>query len=372
MKKTTPNKQAYLKQEKRIKQFIRRASKRGYEFGEVLPERPQRYTKKSIERLQKMTPNKLYGMATASVQGEQVTGTVFREIERAKTREVTRQKRAVKKVQNTALQRVQDIQRNYDVYVTPEQEERIKEYVKEDINLETIGSLTTNDDIENIVSKAFSVVDIAEEKTAIQETKFVNNLVSGIKDDLNEILSYRGMDEYDVPFEEIMDKIKNQIRDDLFADFDTGYEGLDVTEVIDNAHNLIYNELSSLPPKEHIYYPDIVQLGVARIDEFLDNFDMKPSQYERYMNACDLWEEIKNESSPEQLSQFIEENYAEIVTAFEQYIYDSDPNSENINYNHLVFILHKPFGAYDLKTAMEFGEQRWDFYDETSDYVDGN
>lgn len=57
----SPTKQAYSKQLKRIKQFIRRAEKRGYIFSEnVIPPVPKRITPASVRRLQRITPEKLY------------------------------------------------------------------------------------------------------------------------------------------------------------------------------------------------------------------------------------------------------------------------------------------------------------------------
>lgn len=70
--KQTPNQRAYAKQVKRIKQFIRRAEKRGYQFTEnVLPQKPKRVTQASIRKLAQLTPEKLYQKA---VYGGELTG----------------------------------------------------------------------------------------------------------------------------------------------------------------------------------------------------------------------------------------------------------------------------------------------------------
>lgn len=62
--KQTPAERAYSKQVKRIKQFISRAEKRGYQFSEdVLPQRPKRVTQASVRKLAKLTPDKLYQKA---------------------------------------------------------------------------------------------------------------------------------------------------------------------------------------------------------------------------------------------------------------------------------------------------------------------
>lgn len=63
-KKQTPTERAYSKQVKRIKQFINRAEKRGYQFRkDVLPQRPKRITQASVKKLSKLTPEKLYQKA---------------------------------------------------------------------------------------------------------------------------------------------------------------------------------------------------------------------------------------------------------------------------------------------------------------------
>ena len=63
-RKQTPAERAYSKQVKRIKQFISRAEKRGYQFSEdVLPQRPKRVTQASVRKLAKLTPEKLYQKA---------------------------------------------------------------------------------------------------------------------------------------------------------------------------------------------------------------------------------------------------------------------------------------------------------------------
>jgi hypothetical protein len=85
-KTLTPTQQAYKKQVRRIKQFIRRAEKRGYQFDEnVLPKQPKRITKQSVERLRKLTPEQLYKKAEYGGQasfGEVITGTEGRQLER--------------------------------------------------------------------------------------------------------------------------------------------------------------------------------------------------------------------------------------------------------------------------------------------------
>lgn len=89
MKKRSPrqtlNKRLYDRQVKRIKQFIRRAEKRGYQFNEnVLPKEPKKITKASITKLTKITPEKLYKKAVyggKETSGVIVKGTEGRKLE---------------------------------------------------------------------------------------------------------------------------------------------------------------------------------------------------------------------------------------------------------------------------------------------------
>lgn len=87
IRKQTPTERAYSKQVKRIKQFIRRAEKRGYQFSEdVLPQRPKRVTQSSIRRLAKLTPEKLYQKAVyggLATEGEIVPATEGVRLERS-------------------------------------------------------------------------------------------------------------------------------------------------------------------------------------------------------------------------------------------------------------------------------------------------
>lgn len=86
-RKQTPAERAYSKQVKRIKQFMRRAEKRGYQFSEnVLPQKPKRVTQASVRKLAKLTPEKLYQKATyggLASYGEIVPGTEGVKLERS-------------------------------------------------------------------------------------------------------------------------------------------------------------------------------------------------------------------------------------------------------------------------------------------------
>lgn len=57
-------KEQYKKEIKRIKRFISRAEKRGYSFSFKESQLPKRIRKESVEKLKKITPEKLYASAT--------------------------------------------------------------------------------------------------------------------------------------------------------------------------------------------------------------------------------------------------------------------------------------------------------------------
>lgn len=86
-RKQTPAERDYSKQVKRIKQFIRRAEKRGYQFSEdVLPQKPKRVTQASVRKLAKLTPEKLYKKAAyggLASEGEIVPATEGVKLERS-------------------------------------------------------------------------------------------------------------------------------------------------------------------------------------------------------------------------------------------------------------------------------------------------
>lgn len=105
-RKQTPAERAYSKQVKRIKQFISRAEKRGYQFSEdVLPQRPKRVTQASVRKLAKLKPEKLYqkavygGLATGGEIVPATEGVKLERSSRAKKAAETRKYRLAEAVQ---------------------------------------------------------------------------------------------------------------------------------------------------------------------------------------------------------------------------------------------------------------------------------
>lgn len=96
-------KQQYKNEIKRIKRFISRAEKRGYSFNFKEPQLPKRFRKESVERLKRITPEKLYASAQYTGElshGKKLTGLQGRKLERsasAKKGAETRKRKAEQK-----------------------------------------------------------------------------------------------------------------------------------------------------------------------------------------------------------------------------------------------------------------------------------
>ena len=91
---------AFQKQRRRIQQFVRRAEKRGYQFPEnVVPQMPKRVTKKALERITNLKPEKLYRKAKyggEATYGEIVSGTKGRQAERRQATERAKETRKLR------------------------------------------------------------------------------------------------------------------------------------------------------------------------------------------------------------------------------------------------------------------------------------
>lgn len=85
-KKPTPLQLDYKKQVKRLKQAVRRAEKRGYIVPDnIIPEQPKRITRKSVERLKKITTKDIYAKSEKLdiETGELISGEKARKLERS-------------------------------------------------------------------------------------------------------------------------------------------------------------------------------------------------------------------------------------------------------------------------------------------------
>ena len=114
--KLTKNQIAFKKQITRIKNFIRRATKRGYEFSDnVIPTMPKRVTKKSIEKIKNIKPKDLYSKASYldKSTGEIVSGSTGRKIERNLSTQKAKETR-----KNNNNKRHSNNNKNYITYET--------------------------------------------------------------------------------------------------------------------------------------------------------------------------------------------------------------------------------------------------------------
>ena len=123
-RKLTKNQIEYNKQVRRIKNFIKRAEKRGYEFNEdILPKTPKRITKQAIKRLENLKPNQLYAKAEFldTSTGEMLKGTKGRKLERQRASEKAKQTRqrnkSKKKKPKTTLKAEDVILNNFYEYL---------------------------------------------------------------------------------------------------------------------------------------------------------------------------------------------------------------------------------------------------------------
>lgn len=98
--KLTPAEQAWAKEIRRLKQFILRAEKRGFSYPpSIIPEKPQKVTKKSVQQLQKITPQVLYQRAEYKdpKTGATLTGIDGRALERSRASKKAAQTVAIRK-----------------------------------------------------------------------------------------------------------------------------------------------------------------------------------------------------------------------------------------------------------------------------------
>ena len=115
-KKLTQLQLDYKKQVKRLKQAVRRAEKRGYIVPEnVIPKQPKRITKKSVERLKKITTDKIYSKSEKLdfETGELIPGEVARKQERSE---------AAKKAAKTRKEKRYNAEKGESEYYEPQYE----------------------------------------------------------------------------------------------------------------------------------------------------------------------------------------------------------------------------------------------------------
>ena len=212
--KLTKNQIAFKKQVTRIKNFIRRATKRGYEFSDnVIPTMPKRVTKKSIEKIKNIKPKDLYSKASYldKSTGEIVSGSTGRKIERNLSTQKAKETR-----KNNNNKRHSNNNKNYITYETVILK-NFYEYIK---------SFTSN----KIRDSLFGMIKSLEHE---QGTTEVAKALQNMPLQFHEILARCGYDsdkaimEFETSFLEYFPNVSEQYKKDLMEKLEyneMGYE----------------------------------------------------------------------------------------------------------------------------------------------------
>ena len=212
--KLTKNQIEFKKQITRIKNFIRRATKRGYEFSDnVIPTMPKRVTKKSIEKIKNIKPKDLYSKASYldKSTGEIVSGSTGRKIERNLSTQKAKETR-----KNNNNKRHSNNNKNYITYETVIMK-NFYEYIK---------SFTSN----KIRDSLFGMIKTLElEQGRTEVAKALQNMPL----QFHEILARCGYDsdkalmEFETSFLEYFPNVSEQYKKDLMEKLEyneMGYE----------------------------------------------------------------------------------------------------------------------------------------------------
>ena len=212
--KLTKNQIAFKKQITRIKNFIRRATKRGYEFSDnVIPTMPKRVTKKSIEKIKNIKPKDLYSKASYldKSTGEIVSGSTGRKIERNLSSQKAKETK-----KNNNNKRHSNNNKNYITYETVIMK-NFYEYIK---------SFTSN----KIRDSLFGMIKTLEHEQGRTE---VAKALQNMPLQFHEILARSGYDsdkalmEFETSFLEYFPNVSEQYKKDLMEKLEyneMGYE----------------------------------------------------------------------------------------------------------------------------------------------------
>lgn len=175
----SPTERAYSAQVKRIKNFIRRAEKRGYIFNEnTLPTKPKRITQASVRRLQRLTPQQLYKKAQYSGQlseGKTVSAQTGLQLEkRARIEKAKRTRERKRLIKQSDLELKQYLEQNHndfqDVVIyepEPEEPEIVELATGNDVDPETGEILPPeNNGWSNEELKMFDTIQVPERETS--------------------------------------------------------------------------------------------------------------------------------------------------------------------------------------------------------------
>ena len=212
--KLTKNQIAFKKQVTRIKNFIRRATKRGYEFSDnVIPTMPKRVTKKSIEKIKNIKPKDLYSKASYldKSTGEIVSGSTGRKIERNLSTQKAKETR-----KNNNNKRHSNNNKNYITYETVIMK-NFYEYIK------SFSSIKIRDSLYGMIKS------LEHEQGRTEVAKALQNMPL----QFHEILARCGYDsdkalmEFETSFLEYFPNVSEQYKKDLMEKLEyneMGYE----------------------------------------------------------------------------------------------------------------------------------------------------
>lgn len=204
-RKLTKNQIEYNKQVRRIKNFIKRAEKRGYEFNEdILPKTPKRITKQAIKRLENLKPNQLYAKAEFldTSTGEMLKGTKGRKLEWQRASEKAKQTRqrnkSKKKKPKTTLKAEEVILNNFYEYLKSfpvKLTAKIRQFVKK-LEME-IGKNEVATALQNMPMKFHEILEMvnyssdqADEIFRSQLLEYLPNASEQYKKDATEQFEY--------------------------------------------------------------------------------------------------------------------------------------------------------------------------------------
>lgn len=159
-KRPQKNKEAYNKELRRIKRFISRTEKRGYQFEQnIIPKRPKKITPASVRRLKRITPDYLYGKAVyggEATAGEIVSG------KRGRTEERKEAARKRRKQDDSVLQEVVAESSFYDKVVISHWYGQLREFSRgEAYNLlrSWMGQLIEQKGLHDVASMLQTAID---------------------------------------------------------------------------------------------------------------------------------------------------------------------------------------------------------------------
>lgn len=185
-RKQSDTKKEYNKQRRRLKRFITQAEKRGFSFpANAIPAVPKRITKASVERLKKITPEKLYEKATYTIDMPEdykrqleMKGIKYEPIVKSGTegRKIERKQAALKAKRTKEYNRMREDYYNYSDY-----DEGYGDYP--DYGDETVSNL--QDLLNEILS--WSGMDVANSSTMEEMKRAIGYAQEIIKQAVNDL-----------------------------------------------------------------------------------------------------------------------------------------------------------------------------------------